>query len=372
MEQSLEPQPCSVYISHNNVSETTNYIITSGATEPWVARAKTRIGTYFASIEKHPGDMTDVSPTIIPEIHDPFLLQSILCHESLMEARQPITTLRHQLYDVLDVVDKYSESPFDRSNLKDITNQLHSISQNVDSLYVSAEMGTMVAEHCVRSRRKLLEVYRNRAPLKVDDPNEQASSENASLELQDTASPPDPGNFPITISGSTVAESPMQDDNQAESPSKANNEDSSVFQKRTGFADSNVGDALDYLVESLDSQKRWLQSYKSRKDIAMNLVFNLVTQQDSETSTSIALDTKDDSASMKIIAVLTMIFLPATATASFFGMNFFNCSDQGKFKSSPQVWIFVVTTCPLTLFIFLIWLYWYRIIDYLRERRWIR
>ena len=39
-----------------------------------------------------------------------------------------------------------------------------------------------------------------------------------------------------------------------------------------------VSDALQYLLESAESQKRWLVSYKSRKDIALNLVC-LLTQQ---------------------------------------------------------------------------------------------
>lgn len=39
-----------------------------------------------------------------------------------------------------------------------------------------------------------------------------------------------------------------------------------------------VSDALQYLLESAESQKRWLVSYKSRKDIALNLV-SLLTQQ---------------------------------------------------------------------------------------------
>ncbi|KAK3676212.1 hypothetical protein LTR78_003962 [Recurvomyces mirabilis] len=33
-----------------------------------------------------------------------------------------------------------------------------------------------------------------------------------------------------------------------------------------------TADALDYLAESVDAQRRWLESYKARKDIAMNLV----------------------------------------------------------------------------------------------------
>lgn len=231
------------------------------------------------------------------EAFDPFLLQSILCHESLVEAKNPISELRHRLYDVLDVVGEYSKEPFDRKNLKDMTEKLHKVSQDADSLFASAEMATMVVEHSRRSRAALLD---NIAP-------------------------------------------------------------------RPSFGSSNVSDALSYLSDSLESQKRWLQSYQSRKDIAMNLVFNLVTQQDSETSTDIARDTKDDSASMKIIAVLTMVFLPATAVSGFFGMAFFNLSDDGAFLSSTMVWLFVATTVPLTVGIFIIWTFWYKLVDLIQR-----
>ncbi|KAK7985283.1 hypothetical protein PG988_002905 [Apiospora saccharicola] len=181
-----------------------------------------------------------------------------------------------------------------------MTEQLHKVSQDADSLLVSAEMGSMVAEHGKRSRAILQK------------------------EIQ------------------TVSTSP--------------------------FSRSNVGDALEYLVQSLESQKRWLASYRSRKDIAMNLVFNLVTQQDSETGTEIARDTKADSASMKVIAVLTMIFLPATAVSGFFGMAFFNISDNGVFVSSTLVWLFVVTTVPLTVFILVVWVFWDSLLDWLLLR----
>ncbi|EXL58337.1 hypothetical protein FOCG_01881 [Fusarium oxysporum f. sp. radicis-lycopersici 26381] len=48
-----------------------------------------------------------------------------------------------------------------------------------------------------------------------------------------------------------------------------------------GFADDNIGDAIGHRVQSLDSYKRRLYSYKTREDIAMELVFKPVTQQDS-------------------------------------------------------------------------------------------
>ena len=49
-------------------------------------------------------------------------------------------------------------------------------------------------------------------------------------------------------------------------------------------------------------------------------VFDLVTLQDSKTNTSIARASREDSSAMKIIAAMTMIFLPATAVSGFFGM----------------------------------------------------
>lgn len=279
--------PCSVYLAYEVDRARTSYIIVSGDSEPWVERAKRRMNDYY--------NRSASDPVLgFTEAFDPFLLQSILCHESLVEAKVPISEVRCRLYTVLNVVGEYSKEPFDRKNLKDMTEQLHRVSQDADSMLAGAEMCTMIVEHSRRGRTSLLD-------------------------------------------GITP---------------------------RPRFSSSNVGDALVYLSESLELQKRWLQSYKSRKDIAMNLVFNLVTQQDSETSTDIARDAKDDSASMKIIALVTMIFLPATAVSGFFGMAFFNLSDNGVFLSSTMAWLFVATTVPLTIGILIIWKFWYKLVDF--------
>lgn len=74
-------------------------------------------------------------------------------------------------------------------------------------------------------------------------------------------------------------------------------------------------DNLHYVLESLKLECSWLQSYKSRKDTAMGLVFNVVVQLDSLTNVDIGLKMKKDSSSMNTIATLTMLFLPATAVA---------------------------------------------------------
>ncbi|KAF2651128.1 hypothetical protein K491DRAFT_720142 [Lophiostoma macrostomum CBS 122681] len=110
-----------------------------------------------------------------------------------------------------------------------------------------------------------------------------------------------------------------------------------------------TSDALAYLFETIESQKRWLHSYKSRKDIAMNLVFNLVTQQDSATGTMIAREAKADGSSMRVIATLTMVFLPGTFMSSVFGM---------AVMQTAHWWLYVALTLPLTFMVFFIWWLW--------------
>lgn len=74
-------------------------------------------------------------------------------------------------------------------------------------------------------------------------------------------------------------------------------------------------DTIEYLHSSMDKQRMWLNNYLNRRDIAMSLVFNLVTQQDAANNFRIAEKMKHDSSSMNGIALLTMIFLPGTFTS---------------------------------------------------------
>jgi hypothetical protein len=105
--------------------------------------------------------------------------------------------------------------------------------------------------------------------------------------------------------------------------------------------------AAAYLKKGIEARKRWLLGAKSRKDTAMNLVYNIVGQKEAETNMGIAQDTRKDSHSMKAIAALTMVFLPASAVSSFFGMAFFD-GQGGILTITAEWWIFLAVTVPLT------------------------
>ena len=102
-----------------------------------------------------------------------------------------------------------------------------------------------------------------------------------------------------------------------------------------------------YRRSLFQSSKLRLGSLQKRVDNSIALSFNLVTQQDS-------LVMMQDSNSMKIISVITMVFLPTTAVASVVGSQLFLTS----YADADGTWTVMTTplftwlwclTVPLTL-----------------------
>jgi len=61
------------------------------------------------------------------------------------------------------------------------------------------------------------------------------------------------------------------------------------------------------------------------------------------------------------IAVITMIFLPATAVATFFSMAMINADGNGTVAPSPSFWVYFAVVIPLTSVILLGWYLWVKI-----------
>lgn len=225
---------------------------------------------------------------------DSFFLHGVIAQESFLQSKGVITKLRHRLYDQLDVVDDDKNAEKGKTELALDRDALRGITKNLHM--ISQDADVLVS-----------------------------STEMGTMVVERMAT--------------------------AHAYLKTTSEISS----RQGH--NQVDDMLEHLMHSLQSRKRWILGYKSRKDIAMNLVFNLVTQQDSETNTSIARATRADSSAMKIIAALTMIFLPATAVSGFFGMVFFD-NQNGEVVVTTDWWLFIATTIPITIILIMIWRIW--------------
>lgn len=67
---------------------------------------------------------------------------------------------------------------------------------------------------------------------------------------------------------------------------------------------------------------------------------------------------RQDNSVMKSIALLTMIFLPATFISALFSTTFFTYGDNGNWEVSDDLWIYWVTTVPATIAVVVFWRVW--------------
>ncbi|KAF8516402.1 hypothetical protein JB92DRAFT_2267729 [Gautieria morchelliformis] len=101
----------------------------------------------------------------------------------------------------------------------------------------------------------------------------------------------------------------------------------------------------DNLLTQIDRLMKNRMFWDERLQNVMNLVFSSVNIEDSKHMQELTKATVRDSAAMKQIAYLTMIFFPATFAAGVFGMNIKEINPGTK-GSLPH---YFATTIPLTL-----------------------
>ncbi|TVY81366.1 Serine/threonine-protein kinase dkf-1 [Lachnellula suecica] len=65
-----------------------------------------------------------------------------------------------------------------------------------------------------------------------------------------------------------------------------------------------------------------------------------------------------DAAAVKILTVITLIYLPMTVVLNFFSTQLIHVDDFGRISIIPQSWWFVVIAIPLTIATFAIWKLW--------------
>ncbi|KAK4462990.1 hypothetical protein QBC42DRAFT_266827 [Cladorrhinum samala] len=100
-----------------------------------------------------------------------------------------------------------------------------------------------------------------------------------------------------------------------------------------------------FQISLLKNLKLRADSNRERLKNEVNLAFNNITRQDNSV--------------LKSIALLTMIFLPATFISALFSTTFFSYGDDSTgWQVSDKMWIYWATTIPATLFIIISWQVW--------------
>ncbi|EEA27200.1 hypothetical protein EYB25_001793 [Talaromyces marneffei] len=134
-----------------------------------------------------------------------------------------------------------------------------------------------------------------------------------------------------------------------------------------------VRDSLLSLKDLAHDQDRQIVNSQRKTQLFITLLYNLITGHDSGINLRIASETakvaheaKKDSTSMKIIAGVTMFYLPATFVCSLFGTNFVALNtntSEPTFIVSKLWWVYIAFAVPLTaatIMGFHIWRRWRR------------
>ncbi|KAH8774172.1 hypothetical protein BGZ57DRAFT_763271 [Hyaloscypha finlandica] len=65
-----------------------------------------------------------------------------------------------------------------------------------------------------------------------------------------------------------------------------------------------------------------------------------------------------DAAAVKILTVITLIYLPTTIVANFFSTQFVQTGSDGQMRVSNKVWLLAAISVPMTFFTILLWWGW--------------
>ncbi|KIW05663.1 uncharacterized protein PV09_03527 [Verruconis gallopava] len=121
---------------------------------------------------------------------------------------------------------------------------------------------------------------------------------------------------------------------------------------------------------------RSLDSLQARLNLQLNVLYSFIAQTDNHhaaqlarLSVQLADMTSRDGASMKILALITTIFLPGTYVATLFSTSMFNwAAKDGEGLLSGHFWIYWAVAVPLTFVTISGWALWWRI-ETQRSRR---
>ncbi|PVI00432.1 hypothetical protein DM02DRAFT_592717 [Periconia macrospinosa] len=139
------------------------------------------------------------------------------------------------------------------------------------------------------------------------------------------------------------------------------------FTDFTQGGEPNLESTIETLATLTVSILEHAESIKGRLDIQLNVLYNLVTQVDSNLNATIAATTGLDSVAMKALAFVTTVFLPPTFT--LFSMSMFDWQADGRAQSSNPnegtkvvsnyFWMYWVISVPLTIVVLLTWRIWW-------------
>ncbi|WJG37070.1 uncharacterized protein FOBCDRAFT_207941 [Fusarium oxysporum Fo47] len=284
--------PCSVYMSYSETTDASIYLIVAPDEDIWFS--------FIGLIQLGSVPVNNQLVTGHDLAKSPFLIHAMVSNIGLEKAAKHITETQDLLMDQLRRVDKYTESlkMSEKKNRdthdSDSREMLSSITRELHYVSQLLDIGLARSRSAVKLSAKLLQSH------------EQFCHQTG--------------------------------------------------RERLGRAASQTQAAIQYIHDSYVCQHSWLEQFKARKETAMQLVFNMVTQGDSAINLRTSYRMSQDSASIYAITVLAMVFVPGNFTAALFSCVAFRATESGAMEITDWLLPFILITVILTLTVITLWL----------------
>ncbi|KAK2800970.1 hypothetical protein FQN50_007945 [Emmonsiellopsis sp. PD_5] len=109
-------------------------------------------------------------------------------------------------------------------------------------------------------------------------------------------------------------------------------------------------------LQSLGVLERKIQGILSLLEVALDIGNQVTSTEINDKMLKMTTHTVHDSAAIRIITLVTLIYLPPSFVSTFLGMNLFSYGNNNSgFTISPQFWVFVVLAVPLTAITIISW-----------------
>lgn len=112
-----------------------------------------------------------------------------------------------------------------------------------------------------------------------------------------------------------------------------------------------------YLQGLLDGAQAHQIVLHERTKAQIDTVYSMIGQRDNRLNIETATAARRDSNDMRVIAAVTLIFLPGTFTATLFSTTFFNFQNRGSKIVSWWLWLYFVVTVLLSTVVIVGWIF---------------
>lgn len=120
-----------------------------------------------------------------------------------------------------------------------------------------------------------------------------------------------------------------------------------------------LDDIFSQILHEVSLLRTYSNLYLERSKIGIDECYAMTNQRDSELNIGIAQASNQDNRSLRIIQILSGIFLPASFVSGIFGMGFFSTSDDGAvFVVNARWWIYLAVSVPLTTVVLALMVYY--------------